>query len=97
MQCIALVSRSDRGYVIGFPDFPGLSRVGRTFYDALDLGRRALSEHIAALQKQNRQVPLPRTVYEIFDDPSLVEWRRHAVLAQVDLSGRQRRRPMPVG
>ena len=95
MICIAFVQKLSLHYSIGFPDFPGCDAVGSSFYEALARGSESLRRHVDALQRANAAVPVPRTLYEIMDDPELVAWRRRSVLAQVDLSGRPRRRLAP--
>lgn len=49
------------GFLIAFPDLPGLTSDGETYEEAIRNGREAFDEWIEGWQEIGRKVPLPNT------------------------------------
>lgn len=57
---VQLVTRYDGLVIASFPDFPGVTALGRDDEEARDEARRALAEAVAAFEAKGVAPPLPR-------------------------------------
>lgn len=75
----------DSDYGISFPDIPGCISVGDTIDEAVAMGTEALGGHIKWMEADGDDVPAPRSMQEILDDPALADDREGATLVLVPL------------
>jgi predicted RNase H-like HicB family nuclease len=61
----AIVDRSESGFGISFPDFPGCIASGATVQDAAVNGEAALALHIDAMQGEGAALPPPSSLDDI--------------------------------
>ena len=78
---IALIFPADEtgNLTVLFPDVPGCGTCAATFAEAVQMGRDALSGHLAALREDNDPVPVPRTLEAITADPEFADVAREAI------------------
>lgn len=83
----AFIHRAAEGgtYGISFPDVPGCIGAGDTFEEAVSDGAAALALHVEGLIEDGDEVPAPRDMAAILDDPALAEEREGAILVAVPL------------
>ena len=67
---IALLRKdADSDYGVDFPDFPGCVAAGTTLEDARHMAAEALAFHIDGLLEDKGELPEPRSLDAIMDDP----------------------------
>lgn len=87
---VAIVERGDGpGYSIFFPDFPGCVSAGDTISQTVDMGREALTGHIAVMVEYGDPIPAPTPLDDIPVDPEVNEAVR--ILIEVGVPGRVKR------
>lgn len=59
---------SDSDYGISFPDFPGCISAGKTFEDAMKMGKEALGFHAEMMVEMGQTIPKPSTLDSIKND-----------------------------
>lgn len=86
MRYIAFVHKEpDSCYGVSFPDLPGCTSAGDTLDEALANAVDALSGHIRFMAADGDEVPPPRSLEEVNNDPALAQDRASAVVAAVPL------------
>ncbi len=85
MRYVSFIHQDEAGYGISFPDFPGCVSVGDSMDDVIRHGCEALAFHVAGMAEDGDNIPQPRTIDAIKEDPELEEWRRGADLALIPL------------
>jgi predicted RNase H-like HicB family nuclease len=58
-----------RVYGVTFPDLPGCTSAGKTFEEAAQNAREALSLHLAGLHEDGDAIPEPRSLASLRADP----------------------------
>lgn len=81
----AVISKSDDGYDVSFPDVPGCITYGETLEEAIRMAKDALGGCLCACQDEGVELPAPRLPDEIalqhgeiaaMIDIDLIEYRR---------------------
>lgn len=86
MRYIALIHKDpDSAYGVQFPDIPGCFSAGDTLEEASRNAVEALGGHVRWMEADGDDVPPPRTLDAIMDDPLLVEEREGAILMSIPL------------
>jgi predicted RNase H-like HicB family nuclease len=86
MRYVALVHKDpSSAYGVSFPDLPGCYSAGDSLDEATQNAVEGLAAFVRWLEADGNPVPLPRTIDEIVDDPSLVEDREGAMLVVIPL------------
>jgi predicted RNase H-like HicB family nuclease len=81
---IALVHKDkDTSYGVSFPDVPGCISAGDTFEDAIANAAEALAGHFAMMGADGDDIPRPRSIEALRDDPDFVADSSDAVIAFV--------------
>jgi len=62
---VALIEVDENIYGVVFPDFPGLTTVGNSYEEAVQLAHEALAFHTKALISDGEKLPRPRSLKEI--------------------------------
>jgi predicted RNase H-like HicB family nuclease len=66
---VALIHKdTDSDFGISFPDFPGCISAGTTLSKAVDMGKEALSGHMALIQDLGHPLPEPSSFESIMAD-----------------------------
>ncbi len=68
-------------YGVEFPDVPGCVTAGHTLDEAWAMAAEALAGHLAMLEVEGGQIPVPSTLEALRDDPL----REDAIVALIDL------------
>ncbi len=72
MEYIAYLHKDKKSdYGVSFPDFPGCITAGSTLEEARRMAVEALSLHIAGLQEDGEEIPLPSTLDDLQNDPAM--------------------------
>lgn len=82
----AIVERSEGGYSVFFPDFPGCTSAGRRVQDAAEAAEEALAGHVLVTAQAGEALPDPTPLDAIVDDPEVDEAAR--LLVRVERPGR---------
>jgi predicted RNase H-like HicB family nuclease len=84
---VAIVEDAGRNNAIGiwFPDLPGCFSAGDDVDEALRNAEEALSLYAEAEAKEGRDLPPPRPLSELRDDPAVVDELREHMVALVAL------------
>jgi predicted RNase H-like HicB family nuclease len=81
---IALVHKDEgTSYGVSFPDVPGCISAGDTFEEAIALAAEALGGHLALMQADGDEIPVPRTFEELRRDPEFVDDAADAIVTVV--------------
>lgn len=89
-QYVGIVEQDETpGYSIFFPDFPGCVSAGDSVQETVEMGREALTGHIALMAELGQPVPQPTPLDDIVVDPDVNEAVR--VLIEVGVPGRVKR------
>jgi predicted RNase H-like HicB family nuclease len=81
---IALVHKDEgTSYGVSFPDVPGCISAGDTFEEAIALAAEALGAHLALMQADGDEIPVPRTFEELKRDPEFVDDAADAIVTVV--------------
>ncbi|GAA0582064.1 type II toxin-antitoxin system HicB family antitoxin [Caenispirillum bisanense] len=89
-QYVGIVEQDETpGYSIFFPDFPGCVSAGDTIQETVEMGREALTGHIALMAELGQPVPPPTPLDAITVDADVTEAVR--VLIEVGVPGRVKR------
>jgi predicted RNase H-like HicB family nuclease len=64
---IALIEVDENNYGVVFPDFPGLTTVGDSYEEAVQLAHEALAGHTSVMKAAGEKLPEPRTLAQIKD------------------------------
>jgi predicted RNase H-like HicB family nuclease len=51
---------NDGGYGVYFPDLPGCASYGKTYAEAEEMAKEALSLHIYGMEKDDEPIPAPK-------------------------------------
>jgi predicted RNase H-like HicB family nuclease len=82
MQAIALIHEEDGAFGVSFPDFPGATTVARTADEAVAKAGEVLAFHVEGLAEDG-DVPTPRSLSQLREDPQFKEDADGAVIAYV--------------
>lgn len=75
----ALFGYYDDGHVsVVFPDLPGCVSCGKTFNEAIKMAREALGGHLACMEDDGDEIPVPSVVRELSAE-------KHQVAVMVDV------------
>ena len=86
MRYVAFVHKDpDSAYGISFPDFPGCISAQDSMDDLIASGTEALAFHVRGMEADGEDIPAPRSLEEIINDPDLAEEREGVSFALVPL------------
>ena len=86
MRYVAFIHKDpDSAYGISFPDFPGCISAEDTMDDLMTSGSEALAFHVRGMEADGEDIPEPRSLEEIINDPDLAEELQGVSFALVPL------------
>ena len=85
MRYLSFIHQESDSFGVSFPDFPGCISVGESLDDAIHNACEALSFYVECSMQDGDDIPAPRSMTEIVNDPELADWRKGAQLVWIPL------------
>ena len=86
MRYVAFIHKDpDSAYGISFPDFPGCISAEDTMDDLIASGSEALAFHVRGMEADGDDIPEPRSLEDIVNDPEFAEELKGVSFALVPL------------
>jgi len=87
---VTLIHEENGRYGASFPDFPGATTVAGDLDALYQKAAEALAFHVDGMNDSERELPAPRTLAELREDPDFVAASEGAMVAllQIDLPGK---------
>ena len=82
----ALIHSGDCAFGISFPDFPGCISGGETISEAIRRGCETLAFHARGMFEDGDELPCPRTLAELWEDPAFRGESEGAAIVSVQMS-----------